>query len=384
MTALARSEHLSVHALRPALAAACAPRWRLVGWDVEQGVSFTLERGGAAVLVELERPDPTRPCGGRTARFDVMARAVDGPRALSAEEQTLVARVVAALSRTEARLAVVERPTTSQRAEVREVRAEHVLISEGRGQYYVNPYAGCIIGCPYCYVAERADFSRELAGLPRLPWGRWVTVKVGAKEVLARELARAAPGPVRMSPILTDPYQPIERRYRVTRGCLEAMAEHGGGFAPVVLTRAARVLDDLSLLAGFPRAAVGLSIPTDDDRVRQRFEPGADPIEERLAALAALRAAGVRTFAVVQPLLPMDPARLAERVAAATSRVRIDRMHATERALPLYRAAGCEEAAGDVWIADARARLEEALARRGVTFDEIEDMRGVLGVEAPS
>lgn len=377
---IAACEATPADVLHPVLAAACAPRWRLVGWDVEQGVSFTLERGPTAVLVELERPLPGRACAARTARFDVMARAVDRPRSLSREELAMLDRVIAALRRAEPRLASVGRPVTTQRTEVREVRADRVLVSEGCGQYYVNPYAGCIIGCPYCYVAERADFSRELAGLPRVPWGRWVAVKIDAPEVLERELARAAPGPVRLSPILTDPYQPIERRYRVTRRCLEVLARHPG-FAPVVLTRAARVLEDVELLARFPHAAVGLSIPTDDDRVRQRFEPGADPIDERLEALAALAAAGVRTFAVVQPLLPMDPERLVERVAPHVRSVRIDRMHAMDRALPLYRAAGREDAASDAWFAATKSELEDAFTRRGVLFDELEDMRAVVGLE---
>ena len=90
-------------------------------------------------------------------------------------------------------------------------------------------------------------------------------VKVNAREILAREVREHPPGTVRMSPILTDPYQPIEKRYRITRQCVEVLIE--AEFRPVILTRESRVLDDLDLLTR-GRSAVGFSIPTDDDGLR--------------------------------------------------------------------------------------------------------------------
>lgn len=367
-------------ALRPAIAAACAPSWRVEGWDTEQGVSFVLTHRRASVMVELERRADDRPCYARTARFNVIARPALDDRPLTDPERAVVDRTVQTIARVEPRLPTFERPTTSRRAEVLEVEAERVLVPEGRGQYYVNPYAGCMIGCAFCYVAERADLSRELLGLPAIPWGHWVHVKTNAAAVLRTELRRHPPGPVRMSPILTDPYQPLERRRRITRGCLEALLEVPG-FAPVVLTRAARVLDDRELLARFPRAAVGLSIPTDDDAVRLRFEPGADPIEERLEALASLHAAGVRTFAVIQPILPMkSPEALADRIAPFVSRVRVDRMHAIPRARAAY--GGALEGTDDpAWNDSMERRLLDAFAARGVPCDPIDDLRALLGSE---
>ncbi|MCP4249457.1 MAG: radical SAM protein, partial [bacterium] len=221
--------------------------------------------------------------------------------------------MIALVRRREMELPEFERPTTSRRAEVREIRVDRLLIAEGANQYYINPYVGCMIGCEFCYVAERADFSRGLRGLPRLPWGRYVDVKINAAEILRAEVRRRPPGIVRLSPILTDPYQPLERRYRITRQCLEVLLE--AGFTPVILTRAARVVDDIDVLARFSKLAVGLSVPTDDDRVRISFEPGGDPINDRLAALERLHGAGIPTFAVVQPILPMQPERLVERLA---------------------------------------------------------------------
>jgi len=364
----------------PLLRAVPPPRgWRLVSVDAEQGLCLTLGRGPVFLLVELEARDLERPCYARTARFNVCARrtlAGEG-HSLSDGERRAVDQVVRLVSAREGRLPSFERPTASRRAAVREIRVDRLLTAEGDRDYYINPYVGCMIGCAFCYVAERADFSRSLVGLPQLPWGRYVDVKVNAAEVLREEVRDLAPGIVRLSPILTDPYQPLERKYRVTRACLEVLLE--AGFAPVILTRAARVLDDLDLLREFPHAAVGFSIPTDDDRVRRDFEPGADPIEERLEALAELRRAGLTCFAVVQPVLPMNPEALAERLAEQVEVVRVDRMHSMHLAQPLYAAAGRVEAATDEFFAETTRRLCDAFTKLGVRLDDLDDMAGLVG-----
>ena len=159
-------------------------------------------------------------------------------------------------------------------------------------------------------------------------------MKINAAEVLRREVQSVPKGIVRMSPILTDPYQPAERRYRITRQCLEVLLETE--LAPVVLTRAPRILDDLPLLQRFRRLLVGFSIPTDTDEYRRIFEPDADPVEERFAALRALHAAGIQTFAVIQPVLPMNVERLVENVAPYVRAVRLDRLYVGERVQHLY------------------------------------------------
>jgi DNA repair photolyase len=261
---------------------------------------------------------------------------------------------------------------------VRELLVDRVLVAEGAGHYYINPYAGCMIGCEFCYVIARADMSRRLEGLPKLPWGRYVDVKVNAAEVLREEVRANPPGPVRMSPILTDPYQPIERKYRIARQCLEVLLD--AGFHPVILTRARCVVDDIELLQRFPRAAVGFSIPTDDDAMRRAFEPGADPIEDRIEALSRLHAAGIRTFAVIQPVLPMNVDHLVEVIAPHVDAVRVDRMYELERVGHLYEAAGVEYASTEAFFETTLGRLREAFAQRGLPLDEMDDMSGLLGM----
>ena len=350
--------------------------WRVLGWDCEQGVCVTVARGESVVMVELEALDLARDCYARTARFNVCARDRFG-RPMDADARRAVDQLVAMVRAREAMLPLgAPRPEPTRGAMVREVEVDRALMPEGRGQYYLNPYSGCMIGCPFCYVAERADFSRALEGLPRLPWGRYVDVKVNAPTVVRREVTELPPGLVRMSPILTDPYQPLERRYRITRGCIEAMRD--AGFTPMVLTRAKAVVDDVELLASFPRAYVGFSIPTDDDAVRARFEPGADPIDERIEALERCHAAGLVTFVVVQPTLPMDPERLAARVAPFVRAARVDRMHEVEQSRPLYEAAGLTEAMTEGFFARTVGALREAFAARGVPVDDRDDLGGLV------
>jgi DNA repair photolyase len=352
--------------------------WTVLSHDTEQGLCLTLARGERVLLVEFEARDEARDCYARTRRFNVCVRPRFDDGDLTEAERRLVSGVVATVRQREARLPVLDaRPAAPRPSAVREVSASRVLIAEGRGQYYLNPYAGCMIGCPYCYVGDRADFSRALEPQPSYPWGRWVDVKVDAPEVLRREVRDLPPGPVRMSPILTDPYQPLERTYRVTRRCLEVLLE--AGFSPVILTRGARVAEDVELLARFPRAAVGLSIPTDDDAVRAHFEPGADPVEARVAALARCHAAGLRTFVVVQPMLPMDPARLVDLTAPHVRVARVDRMHDRARSRGLYEAAGCVEAMEDGFFARTGAALLEGFRARGVSVDTLDDLDTLLG-----
>jgi DNA repair photolyase len=347
--------------------------WKLVGWDAEQGISVSLERGDSVLLVEFELHDPDKKCFARTNRFNVVARRPFEPgKRLTAEDRTAVEALVEMVRQREGSLPHPERPTTARSRSVREIKVDRVLVPEGRGHYYINPYVGCMIGCPFCYVAERADLSRALEGLPAMEWGRYVDVKVNAAEVLREEVRRHPPGVVRMSPILTDPYQPVERKYRVTRACLEVLLE--AGFDVAVLTRARRITDDLDLLTRFSRALVGFSIPSDQDRYRILFEPGADPVEDRFEALEKCREAGLLTTACVQPVLPMDADELVARLAPLVRVVRIDRMVPVGPVLQTYRDNQLMEAAGDEFFQDTARRLEQAFTARGVLVDPMDNI----------
>lgn len=185
----------------------------------------------------------------------------------------------------------------------------------------LQPYVGCEFACAYCYVRE---LSVQRANPFGLPWSRWLAPKRNAAERLARELARL---PLATTTIFcasaTDPYTPAERRFAITRACLEVLAAHPPALL-VVQTRSPLVARDADLLARIPSARVSVSVPTDDERVRRLLEPNAPGLRLRVAALAQLRAAGVATQAAVAPLLPCDPERLARLLEPVADRVVVD------------------------------------------------------------
>jgi DNA repair photolyase len=352
-----------------------ASGWTLISWDVEQAICLTFQRGDVCLLLEFEQRNDQLDCYTRTRRFNVCVRRQFEDTQLSDADRDFVEAVIATLRGREGDLPDPDRPAPTRKVEVREILVDRVLMHEGRNRYYINPYVGCMIACPFCYVIDRADFSRRLQGLAELPWGQHLDVKVNAAAVLRGELAGQR-GTVRMSPILTDPYQPAERRYRITRQCLEVLL--GSQLTPVVLTRAPRILEDLELLRRFRRALVGFSIPTDDDAYRQIFEPNADPIPERFAALRALHEAGVRTFAVIQPVLPMNPQRLVEQIAPYVRAVRLDRLYVVERVQHIYDQHGLGRFTSEEYAETTIRQLAEGFSARGVRVDTLDDFDALL------
>jgi DNA repair photolyase len=341
--------------------------FRLDDLETEQGVRLLFRRsGGAPLEVELEAADGERPCYARTRRFNVYVAFREGSkRDLEDDERKLVDAVVAVLREREGTLPVFTDAPPERRVLLREVQKEHVLFAEQLPRaYYLNPYVGCVLGCRYCYAIHRADFSRSLEGAPRAEWGRWVDVKANAPEVLAREIAEVEPGTVRMSPIVTDPYQPIERRFRITRRCLEVLERTA--FTPVVLSRASLVLDDVGLLARCHGAIVGMSVPTDDNRVRAEFEPGTESIEARVETLRALRAAGLTTFAILQPMLPLDPDRVVDLLAPWVEAVRIGPLFEKHRVVDSFARLGRMDAMEEAWERETFERLRVGFEARGV------------------
>jgi DNA repair photolyase len=217
-----------------------------------------------------------------------------------------------------------------KKVSVGEVRAKTVLSKSGipGADYCINPYTGCTHGCAYCY----ATFMKKYTGHTE-EWGTFVDAKVNAPEVLDRQLRRSRKGSVILSSV-TDPYQPVEAEYRLTRRCIEILCRYQW---PVhVLTKSPLVLRDIDLLARFDDLEVGLTVTTDDDAIRRLFEPGAPPIADRIEALRKLRRLGIRTYAFIGPLLPMDPDILARELVPAVSYVFIDRMNYLSKTRALF------------------------------------------------
>ncbi len=126
------------------------------------------------------------------------------------------------------------------------------------------------------------------------------------------------------------------------------------------------MLRDLDLFTRFPDVSVGLSIPTDDDRVRRLFEPRSPPIPARIEALKALHAAGVPTYAFDGPLLPQDPDRYVEALGDAAGEVLVDRLNYSDRLRSLYRRHGLADRLEDGWFEETAAALRRGFRARGV------------------
>src|SRR5438105_12094582 len=183
----------------------------------------------------------------------------------------------------------------------------------------LNPYMGCVHRCTFCYVRHfehRSDRPSDDR------YGRSIRVKTNVAEVLRRELARASW--TRESVAIgaaTDPYQPAEGRYRLTRGCLQALAEAANPFS--IITRGPMIVRDLDVLvdaASRASVSVTFSVPTLDPEVWRKTEPGTAPPRQRLRALKELVDAGVRASVGMAPILPGisdRPEQLTEVVRAA-------------------------------------------------------------------
>jgi DNA repair photolyase len=167
----------------------------------------------------------------------------------------------------------------------------------------INPYRGCSHGCAYCYARPTHEYLGLSAGLD---FESKVLVKEDAPGLLRRQLAspRWEPKVLSMSGV-TDPYQPVERKLGITRGCLEVLA--GFRNPVVVVTKnhlVTRDMDLLSELARYGAAAVAVSLTTLDDDLRRVMEPRTSRPVRRLAAIRKLSEAGIPVGVMTAPVIP--------------------------------------------------------------------------------
>lgn len=225
--------------------------------------------------------------------------------------------------------------------------------------FVINPYLGCGHGCRYCYAVFMRKYSRSHA---HAPWGSFVECKANIVEVLGQELARRKNRSSVMLSSVCDPYQPAEREWKLTRGCLQLLGEHG--WEVEILTRSPLVLRDLDLLKMMPQASVGFSIGTENERVRRILEPGAPPIDQRVEALAELHRSGISTWAFIAPILPMDPERLYEVLALHIDCVLIDTLNYRRQVQELFIRNGWDYALTDEYAVKTCERLMKLFGER--------------------
>lgn len=239
---------------------------------------------------------------------------------------------------------------------VKEVYVKSILSKSKVSDYTINPYIGCEHGCTYCYARYMKKFTGH-----REQWGRFVDVKINAPTLLQRELQKRRVGRVWISGVC-DPYQPIEKKYELTKKCLEILAKR---YRPVtVQTKSSLVLRDTELLRKFGYIEVGLTITTAEEDIRKIFEPNSPTIKERVETLEKLHSAGVKTYAMIAPMLPKAEGLVTE-LSGKVDYVLIDRMN-YHYADWVYRKFGLEYAMTSSFFNQKKMELGNALDKEKI------------------
>ena len=239
---------------------------------------------------------------------------------------------------------------------VKEIQSKTILSKSKVYPYVINPYTGCQHGCSYCY----ARFMKRVTG-HKEPWGEFVDVKIKAVDLLRVEIHKKKIGKVWISGVC-DPYQPLEAQYQLTRQCLEILVQNN--WPVVIQTRSPLVIRDIDILRGAPGLEVGFSITTAEDNIRKLFEPHAPPINARLEALEVLHKAGIRTYAMIAPMLP-GAEGLGESLKGKIDYVLIDRMN-YHNADWVYRKYRLEDKLTDDFFHSAGRELAYACQKYGI------------------
>lgn len=187
--------------------------------------------------------------------------------------------------------------------ELTEASCKSLLQKSAMGfcDYSLNPYGGCAFGCSFCYVPS----LRKFRGQEWKDWGRWVVAKTNAIEVLRKELPRIGPRARILIGSATDAWQPVEKRFGITRAILEELVNHSNRVS--IITRSPLLLRDIPLLQQLAQNGgvhVGLSLSTFDERARRVFEPRSPAVAGREHLARALVGAQVPMSLFWAPLLP--------------------------------------------------------------------------------
>ena len=182
---------------------------------------------------------------------------------------------------------------------VQEIQCKSIITKSNLPEvdYCINPYIGCSHHCVYCY----ARFMKRFTGHTE-EWGEFLDIKTNAPEVLEKQLSRKFKRGTVLLGSVSDVYQPIEKKYEITRRILQVLLKHD--FPISILTKSDLVLRDVDLLKQFSECEVGLTITSLDNNVANNFESGASDPQKRLNALTELKKAGIKTYAFIGPILP--------------------------------------------------------------------------------
>ena len=163
----------------------------------------------------------------------------------------------------------------------------------GGYDYALNPYKGCTHNCLYCYAPYITHEKRV--------WGNFLDVRENMPRILAKELKLNPKGVVGISTV-TDPYQKSEEKFELTRRCLEQLVKNKFPFC--IQTKSTLVTRDIDLIKKSSSCEVGVTLTTFDVEDREKYEPGASTVEDRLQTIEEFSDAGVKTWVFIGPIMP--------------------------------------------------------------------------------
>jgi DNA repair photolyase len=190
--------------------------------------------------------------------------------------------------------------------EIKEIESKTILSKCGIPgvDYVINPYTGCRFGCTYCYASFMGRFIKD-KGVK--DWGEYVHIKTNAPDLLRKEIKKfkdKGKGLEILLSSVTDPYQGVEAKYKITRQCLEIFAEYGFEGYLALLTKSDLVTRDIDVLKKLKHVSVGITVTSTDDGISRYFEKFAPNVSQRFNALETLNKEGIDTYAFIGPLLP--------------------------------------------------------------------------------
>ena len=183
-------------------------------------------------------------------------------------------------------------------AKIREIKVRSIIVKSNlpEGEYVINPYVGCQHGCIYCY----ARFVKRFTGHPE-PWGKFVDVKINAPDLIPENGDKFRSKLITIGSVC-DPYQPVERKYKLTRKILEKLIPLQPRLD--LMTKSDLVVGDTDLFKQFKDCIVAISLSILDEKIRNQLEPSPSSVEARINALRKLHSAGIQTALFISPIFP--------------------------------------------------------------------------------
>lgn len=182
--------------------------------------------------------------------------------------------------------------------EIKETKAKSIIVKSNLpdSDYVVNPYTGCQHGCIYCYARFMKRFTDH-----QEKWGDFLDVKTNAAELVPKNAQKFKGKSITFSSV-TDPYQPIEKKYQLTRSILEKLV--GSEAEICIMTKSDLVIRDIDIFKQFKNCQAGISLSTSNAGESQKLEPSAAPPEKRINAVRELRQADINNFIFISPIFP--------------------------------------------------------------------------------